>query len=346
MDTRTATPDRVAIPTMPDIPGLVVRHYRGETDLPGMSAANTAARLAYGVEEIASLEGMRAQYANLTNSDLHDDLVVLELDGRIVGYARVEVEDQTDASMALQTIGTILPELRGHGIGGALLDWIDDRARAIAPRMPADRERWIHVFGWDGDPYAARLFAKRGYEPVRRFYEMVRPTLDDIADAPLPDGIELRLVTRDDFRAIWEADNDMFRDHWGEIDESEASFRRFVEDERYDPSLFVVAWDGDRIAAHVLNVIDDEENRAHDRLFGIVDSVGTRREYRRRGLARALILRSLVLLRERGMQGAYLGVDSENTNRALHLYESCGFEVTSSSTIWRRPLAAALETRR
>jgi ribosomal protein S18 acetylase RimI-like enzyme len=51
-----------------------------------------------------------------------------------------------------------------------------------------------------------------------------------------------------------------------------------------------------------------------------------------------MILRSLHLLRERGAQDAYLGVDAENPNQAMTLYESCGFRTVSSGTAWRKPL--------
>ena len=52
--------------------------------------------------------------------------------------------------------------------------------------------------------------------------------------------------------------------------------------------------------------------------------------------ARALISRSLVLLRDRGMTSAQLGVDAENPNAALHLYESSGFRVDHSGSAWRK----------
>lgn len=70
---------------------------------------------------------------------------------------------------------------------------------------------------------------------------------------------------------------------------------------------------------------------------GILDSVFTRRGWRRRGLARALIGRSLRLLRESGMTSAVLGVDAENPSGALGLYESFGFEVQARFIGWRKP---------
>ena len=60
--------------------------------------------------------------------------------------------------------------------------------------------------------------------------------------------------------------------------------------------------------------------------------------HRRLGLARAAINHSLRLLRDAGATSAYLGVDTGNHNRAMQLYESCGFRQASSGTNYRKPL--------
>jgi mycothiol synthase len=104
------------------------------------------------------------------------------------------------------------------------------------------------------------------------------------------------------------------------------------------PELMVIAFDGDEIAAAVLNAIYPEENEALGVQRGWLDSVFTRRNWRRRGLAKALIVRSLHLLRERGMSLAVLGVDAENPSGALGLYESVGFVEVQRTRVWQRPM--------
>ena len=118
----------------------------------------------------------------------------------------------------------------------------------------------------------------------------------------------------------WTADHEAFLDHWGGHDDSEASFRRWRESPEYDPSLFLVAWEGDEIAGGVLNAIYEAENQELGLNRAWLDSVFARRPWRRRGLARNLIARSLHLLRGRGLTGAALGVDADNPSGALRLY--------------------------
>jgi ribosomal protein S18 acetylase RimI-like enzyme len=41
------------------------------------------------------------------------------------------------------------------------------------------------------------------------------------------------------------------------------------------------------------------------------------------------------------MEEAALGVDTENVSGALRVYERCGFQPVSRSTLFRKPLRAA-----
>jgi ribosomal protein S18 acetylase RimI-like enzyme len=222
-----------------------------------------------------------------------------------------------------------------------MLGWMQRRLREVAGEHADDgRPRWLQTDAWDRDAYLERLLRRDGYRPARKGYEMVRPTMDDIADAPLPPGLEIRPVTRADFRRIFEADVEAFRDHWGGNDESEAAFLRFADDPVYDPSLFQVAFDGDEIAGLVMGLIDPADVARKRSVVGLIDDVAVRRPWRRRGLARALVLRTLAELRDRGATSAFLGVDGENPNQAMSLYEGCGFRIVSSETTWRKPLTA------
>jgi ribosomal protein S18 acetylase RimI-like enzyme len=320
------------------VPGLSFRAFRGAEDYPAMAAVNMAARLAAGVEEIVTVEMLAAQYAHLTNSDVRDDLRIVELRGEPVGYVRVEWSDQTDGSRSYEIRLLLRPELRDGPIDEAMMDWAEARIAQIAGGHPADRPRWYGALTWDADLPSRAMLAERGYEPVRTFFDMIRPDLDVLPAAPLPEGFEIRPVSDAQMRAVWEAEIKAFRDHWGGVEDSEDDFQRLIAGPSFDPTLHVVAFAGDEIAGAVRNEIDDAENALFDRRRGLLDSVFVRRPYRRRGLARALIVASLALLRERGMTSAWLGVDGDNVNAAFHLYESCGFERGRSTTSWRRPI--------
>ncbi|TMD33075.1 MAG: GNAT family N-acetyltransferase [Chloroflexi bacterium] len=329
----------------PPVPGIVFRGFAGiDADIPGMAEVARRARLASGEIEPVDEAAMRTSYAHLERSDPARDVLVAELEGEIVGYSRVEWGDTNDGERYYDGFCFLGPEARRRGIGRAMLAWNEARRRAIAADHVAaghglDRPRWLTTFAFDGDPGAAVLLRSAGYAPFRRFYSMVRPDLEAIPDAPLPEGIEIRPIARDRLamRQVFDADSEAFRDHFGWVSGSDDAFAAFVEDPSTDPSLWLVGFDGDDVAGAVLNGIHGGiDGRPAE---GWLDSVFTRRPWRRRGLARALIVRSLFLLREHGLTSASLGVDAQNPNQALHLYESCGFRVASSSTAYRKPVA-------
>ena len=88
----------------------------------------------------------------------------------------------------------------------------------------------------------------------------------------------------------------------------------------------------------VLNNIDVRGNLALGLNRGFTDPIAVRHAWRRRGLAKALIARSLVVLREKGVETAFLGVDTQNPNDALRLYESMGFVKVKSATTYQKML--------
>ena len=86
----------------------------------------------------------------------------------------------------------------------------------------------------------------------------------------------------------------------------------------------------------VLNFLNEKENEEYNRLRGWTEDISVRRPWRRRGLARALLTRSLQMFKDMGMDHAALGVDTENTTGALNLYESVGFVVEKRhATYWK-----------
>jgi ribosomal protein S18 acetylase RimI-like enzyme len=212
------------------------------------------------------------------------------------------------------------------------------RLREMASQHPADAERHLELFHAEGEAGAAALYAAFGYESYVYSNDMVRPDLEDIPEAPLPEGMVVRTPGEDEMRAIWEAEVEAFRDHLGAAPGTENDYREFLEFPWNDPTLWRVAWDGDRVAGQVRSFINENENREFGRKRGHVENISVRRPYRRRGLARALIVQSLHAVRERGMEDAALGVLTQNLHGALDLYRGVGFRVVRTWTSLRKPL--------
>ena len=326
--------------TKPPVQNLTLRPYAGEADVAEIVRVANAEFEADDVPERYELGDVRAWYSE--TSEMFDpprDVSLGFVGDRMVAVGEREWVDSRDGEYREYRVnGEVDPAWRRQGIGAALLLESERRQRELAAMHDTDRKRVFGSFSGDSQGGRIALLRQHGYEPVRWFFEMSRPTLDDVPEVPLPEGIEVREITPDLVYRVWKADIEAFLDHWGGFDDSDATLERWKKAPSFDPSLWVIAFDGEEVAGGVVNTINAGENEALGVQRGWLDSVFTRRPWRKRGLANALIARSLVKFRERGMKSAILGVDADNPTGALGLYERNGFEVIYRYTAWRKPL--------
>jgi mycothiol synthase len=329
----------------PDIPGLAFRRLRLPDDLVALSEMHNRATAADGIDERESPEEWATWFAHPSGFDPMADCLVGEVDGRMVAYAQTRASDDNDGGRNYSCGGEVAPEHRGRGIGRAVLRHNMRHQRERAQREAAESEasgapieRRLESWAFESQGRRLRLLESEGFAVVRWFFEMLRPDLDDITDLPLPEDLEIRPVLPEHHRAIWAADIEAFRDHWGASEESQEAFERFFGPPEFRPELWRVAWDGDEVAGVVMNRIMTTFNEQMGERRGLLAGVSVRRPWRGRGLARALVAQSLVALRDAGMTSAVLGVDAENPTGALGVYEANGFAVHRRGMNLRRPL--------
>jgi ribosomal protein S18 acetylase RimI-like enzyme len=327
--------------TSTSVAGLRLRPVRWPEEATTIAEIGNAARLAAGSSEVVTDEGLRVYYEHLDNCDLASDLRIAEVDGRPVAYVRVEWRDERRGDRVFRAIVIRRPDAPA-GTFGALLEWAVARQRIKAAGLPpSERRRLISAASWSDDAEAAADLEANRFAVVRFYYEMRRPTLDDIPNLPLPAGIETRPVRPEQRRAIFEAEVDAFAGHWGAGpgDGSETRWQEFEQDPlNRDASLWQVAWAGEDVVGTVRPFINEEENARLGARRGWCENISTRAAWRGRGIASALICRALRALRDRGMTEAALSVDAQNETGAVRLYESMGFQVVARELEWRRTL--------
>jgi len=325
----------IYLPWAPEIQGLRFRGFEGESDYPKMAAVINGSKYEDKIERADSEEDIAHTYRHLVNSDPYQDMIFAEMNNTVVGYSRVTWKEELDGKRLYVHFGFLLPEFRRRGIGRAMLRYNQVRLRMIATEHPNHHPRYFESFAAESEKSATALLISEGYLAVRHNFEMVRPDLEDIPDAPMPLGLEVRPVQMDHLQAIRDASVEAFRDHWGFNQEEEPTVEQMVGDRNFDPSLWRVAWDGDQVAGMVLSYIDHRQNAEYNRLRGWTENISVRRPWRKRGLARSLIAQSLRAVKERGMTEAALGVDTENLTGALRLYEGLGFRPVKRFSIYR-----------
>lgn len=248
----------------------------------------------------------------LRNDELKPEwLRVLEVDGRVVGYGDIWVDDDIRLDVAAP----------GHW--DVFFDWAESEARnrGIA-RVLAQFSQGHEL---------EHVVVPRGYVYWRSSFTM-EVDVEDPAPVALPSGLELRTFREgaDDepLRALL---NDAFVEDpfWHNV--SPSNFREFFLRARgYDPALWFLAWDGDHLAGFALTYPE----HGGDQELGWVGTLGVGRAWRRRGLGEALLRTAFHGLHTRGLRRIGLGVDAENPTGALRLYERIGMQPIRRSDNW------------
>jgi GNAT superfamily N-acetyltransferase len=276
-------------------------------------------------------------FAHLEHCDPYQDMIFAEMAGKTIGFGRGSWYRQPDGAFMHDLTGHVTPAWRRRGIGRAILRWTEERQRVVAGEQADMGPHLLQLNTQDTEQGMAELLLSEGYTIVRRWYQMTRPLDGEIPDAPLPDGLEVRAVTSDQYRQIWEADLDAFREAWGFAEPPADAYEQWLEDPVVMmPELWQIAWDGDQVAGQVRSFVNHQENAEQGRLRGYTEFISVGKPWRRRGLAYALIMRSLCVLKEHGMVEAALNVDTENVSGALRLYERCGFRPVQSGSVYRK----------
>jgi ribosomal protein S18 acetylase RimI-like enzyme len=252
----------------------------------------------------------------LRDPDLQpENLRVLEADGRIVGYC--DIAPRGDV---------LLVDLAAPGRWTELLDWAEGNVSALGLKTSSLFVPHEHEL--------AVVAEARGYDKRRESLTM-EIAFDDPPDDGEFGGLEARTYTDRDRDAVIAALNDAFSEDpfWQEV--TPASFDvRFLGRHGFDPTLWFLAWDGDELAGFAL----DYPEFGTDAALGLVQWLGVRKPWRRRGLAEALLRRSFAELYGRGKHRIGLGVDAQNVTGALRVYERIGMQMTRRYGIWQKDL--------
>jgi ribosomal protein S18 acetylase RimI-like enzyme len=160
---------------------------------------------------------------------------------------------------------------------------------------------------------------------TRYFLEMERVLDTPVAIDAFPDDVTVRTMRGiEDIEVIVDPLVDAFRDHYGHTDSTRESeveqWHRWRGTEEWDDSLVWIVEAGGAPVA--VNVSITSLGARTD--TGYVASLGVVRDWRGRGIARALLTTAFAELQRRGKRVVALHVDAESLTGATRLYESVG----------------------
>jgi len=326
----------------PAIAGLSLRHVCGIQDADALYAVQVGRMAHDKIDLFCASEGfptrdsLHAELAQAVAESRQDQWLVAQIDERVVGYGQIESWPEGDGTWVYLTLGWVLPEWRGKGIGTAMLQWTEDRIRLLAAAEHPTEKCEFAANASSTEKEATALLLQEGY---RAEYTVLEMGLDPLLMPahPLPAGLDVRPVSPEQCVPIAASIHESYHQEYdgGRFEENFDVAKEVarLSDPKHDPMLWQVAWDGEEIAGQVLSVI--EQGKAE------VFEVSVRPAWRRRGLARALLSRALQTLRERGVDVIRLRTVAEFRTRAKDLYSSVGFRVLKEFPRYRKSFSWA-----
>lgn len=337
--------DHYTLPDAPPIPGLRFRPLAGVADADNLLAIHAARAGRDGIDPLSTTESV------LTREDIVRSLdamaesgtagrsILAEIDGQAAGYNRFFDWTENDGTRVWLLVGWVTPAWRGRGLGTALLRWTEARIREEAAHAGG---RWEFAGNASStEVEATALLRDNGYSPAYTVVEMELDwdtfarseteffSEDSVSKSKITirpgDGADAaRIATSVDESYRGEYDGGRYAEQF-----DPAAYAEELAGPGHDPSLWRVAWAGDEIAGQVIPRV--ERGRAE------IYEVSVRPAWRRRGIARALLVEAIRELRRREIAVVRLHTVAEFPTRAVELYQSLGFNTLKEFPRYRKP---------
>jgi mycothiol synthase len=312
--------------------GFSLRSARDEDAGRAAELVNEEARVHLGTPIWSAAQVLRL-WSNPVVDRERDVAVVVAPGGEICAWLALVCGPPHVEVFALGVVGLAW---HGRGLGVWILAETERRAQRFLELAPARARFVIHAGALADEPAVGALLAAAGYREIRRF-QLMRVDFAGVPAAPsVPSGIRIeQLDPESDVDAAFDAHREAFADHWGESEETLEEFRHWLIDTpRFDRELSLLAREGPVVAGYLFAWPDAEEDPSR----GYVAALGTRRAYRGRGIAEALLRHAFGTLFDRGKRGCDLHVDSDSLTGATRLYERVGMTAHPRFATWEKEL--------
>ncbi len=290
--------------------------------------------------ELAEMERVRTSEVELRNSweladhDItKDNWLVIAPDGRIVAYTNVGHWN----AARMRTQLRVHPEYASAELYAPLLELVVERARELVPQAQANVRVTLNAFCPEKNDVYRRVLEQAGFAQVRSDWIM-QIDMEAPPPAPVwPEYVELRPYTPDMLYAVFEADEEAFRDHWGHVPARFDVWQTWTvkREGGFDPGLWFLAFEGGQIAGFALCGYEHGE--------AWVGVLGVRRPWRRKGLGLALLHAAFGEFYRRGTRKVVLSVDSQNLTGATRLYRRAGMRPVSQTDTYQLELRPGVE---
>jgi len=305
-----------------------------------------ASNHAIGASGTDTEEGVRFEWDDPEFSLEKSTLAFFTLDGeKMIGYQ--ELYDATTIPVRPRMWGHVHPDYMGRGIGTYLFQWAENLAHRVFDRVPEDA-RVVFTAGRNSkNPHSHELLVSNGFLPTGQAWQkmLINLTDEEPYNPPAPEGFRwVTMAEFNDTRTAYTAHRDAFHDHRGFIAEDfEVMYKRWsdymLNEKFFDPTLWFLLMDGDKIAAYSFNWLENDMNPDE----GYVANLGVVPAYRQRGFGKAALHKAFNTLWNRGKRKVSLFVDGSSLTGANRLYLGAGMRVAESYESYEKEMRAGKE---
>lgn len=231
--------------------------------------------------------------------------------GELVGYAAV-----LPWGHSLRYEFYVDPNIQETGPVHALLERCERRGELIAGGGGDDVPLTARIYLADTNNRDRSVVEQAGFKPVRYHFQMEASLAQPLPTPRWPEGVSVRNFKRgSDEQAVY----DVIEQAFTRPDRIPVTFEVWqslmLRPGVFDPGLWLVAQEGDRIIGACLGFEDPDR--------GWVRQLAVDQTARGRGVGAALLLQAFAVFKQRGFERVGLGVEANNRN-ALEFYEKIG----------------------
>ena len=271
-----------------------------------------------------TIDDLRSDWQELNLAT--DAWVVIAPNGRLVGYTDVRTftanVERTERQVSINFYAFEHPDYQGYGIGATLLQAAEERALQLIPEGP------FVAATWAGHSHKAviSLLESAGFIATGNTVQEMKIKFTTPPPQPQwPTDITVRsFIPQQDDEAVKDTIEEAFEQpfsHWKSL---------YVNRANFDPTLWHVALHNDEVVGVLLSTPNPN--------MGYVDMLGVRKAWRKRGLAKALLLHAFGDYYSRDYRLAALSVNTKNVTGATQLYERVGMYVSHRIEAYQKKL--------
>lgn len=283
-----------------------------------------------------------------------EKIVAVDQRDEIVGYAYFT---SSDNNIVAETGCSVHPDYWNRGIGTALLKWAQQRATDTSRLAPAGIRTVLQTSPYEAETGVISLLKGQGYSAVREWVHLVIELGEAPVISSLSSGLTLLEMDLDhDWDMVGPAMDEAFTDHWGnipaeylesehaeqEVNNSEETPESPTDDSYSNaPGYCFIVLDGDTVAGGILcnaKLVERSDT-------GRIGSIFVRPAYRRRGIARALMLTAFDAFWKNGFRRIITDTDADSVTHSTKLYRGLGMKPYRSEFTYEKEIRPGKEVR-